>query len=160
MLDGHIRKSQPGMPQDKNFAALQLAAFQTLPAHNHIPPADVHRHYPAPPVCMQRAPRQPYPPPSVFPGRENDQSAANMQHDSAAACPAAGPQLRQALAEPQGAVLPEQQKLEPQDQSKEGWQAHERRLAALEASLLERANLASRALSNVAASIPQVPLVF
>jgi hypothetical protein len=153
-LDRHIRKAQPGVPQDSSFAALQLAAFQTLPVVHHSSPAKAPRHYPALPSSMQRSPQQISPPS----GLQNDQTAANLQHDLPAAYgpPFEDPKLRQPLSEPQNAVLAAPQQVEPLGLSKEGWQAHECRLAALEASLLERANLASKALSHVAVTKSQV----
>jgi hypothetical protein len=152
-LDGHIRTAQPRTPQDNNFAALQLAAFQTLPAVRHSSPAEARRQYPALPSPMPRSSQQAAP----TSGRENDQTAANWQHSVPAthAHTAADLQLRQSLAEPQSDVISEYQKTEPLGHSKEGWQAHERRLAALEASLLERANLASRELCSFAVTKPQ-----
>jgi hypothetical protein len=148
-LDGHIRKAQPGMPQDKHFAALQLAAFQTLPSVRHNAPTEVHHQHSALPASMPRGSQRPL----ASSDGENDQAAANMHNP----CSGKTSHLRQSISEPQEPPVPEH-KPGCYGQTKDDWHAHERRLAALEASLLSGASLASKALSNAPVSITKVCL--
>lgn len=153
-LDSHVRKSQQAMPQDQSFVALQLAAFQTLPAFHQSSAVDVHPHYPAVPSSVPRTIQHLDP----LSACENDPVAANVSHNTPVQLchKDPEPQPRQQLSDPEITPPAGKQKAGSHEEVQDGWQAHERRLAALEASLLERASMASKTLSHAAGSIRQV----